>query len=132
MQWLWVGLIAGAAVLFAPAVGFCAAPEGAIGCHGFYVELEDSSTVMSKSQARYPVLMRSGPGNGYKRLRPSEDLDITLSFDIVARKGNWLELDADMPVWVTIDEVYIPKDVQQDEQAQVDLKNGCLSGIKVK
>ena len=123
--------IIGAAFLVAPVHG-----EGdhirTIECHGIGLELKNPKST-------FPI-MRSGPGDRYPKVRMSRDLEWTLHFEVVTRKGEWVEFEGAPRVWMRIKDFYFLDDqfdgstLTEDRRRELkeDMQNECVDGVPMK
>jgi hypothetical protein len=72
---------------------------------------------------------RSGPGTGYRIIENNFDR-IRYDTRVIARVGDWLDLNGSIDIWVNIRDVYVDNDPSWG--FDFDLSDRCLSGVRVR
>lgn len=104
--------------------------QAATGAQGFPLKYEGAfncgKDVWVSLRAGYTF--RSGPGTKYP-IVPNND-DIRYDTQVLARVGDWLDLDGSIDIWVSVRDVYV--EVDRSKKPDFDLHDRCLSGVRVK
>ena len=118
-----LGLISGALTIpcASAATGAQGLPlkiPGAINCgHGIEVQLKNG------------YRFKAGPSAKYPSIRDNFD-EIRYDTRVIARYGNWVDLDGSIDLWVSIKDVFI--EIKKSSLPTFDIHDRCLNGIEVR